>query len=119
MLFCETADVNEVWSVVATAVANNELGIAAKVTPEDGQGRKPRLICIYTKDFTDLKDVSRVLNKMKELGLVDSREKPIYYKCGESCCQPLNVIDTDMFCRCVHLSRAFIRQPVQYQSLAL
>ncbi|KUJ14853.1 DUF1917-domain-containing protein [Mollisia scopiformis] len=81
MLFCDEAEVNAVWSVVARATADNDLGIAAKVAPDDGQNRKPRLMCIYTKDFTDMKDVSRVLHKMKDLGLVNNREKPIYYKC--------------------------------------
>jgi hypothetical protein len=84
MLFSEVEDVNDVWAVVAKATANNELGIAAKVAPDDGQdARAARLICIYTKDFTDMEDVSRVLHKMKDLGLVDSRKRPIYYKCGE------------------------------------
>lgn len=80
MLFCDSEYVNESWSIVAQATADNELGIAAKVAPDCGDG-KPRLICVYTKDFTDMADVSRVVHKMKELGLF---EKPIYYKCGES-----------------------------------
>lgn len=85
MLFSEVEDVNEVWAVVAKATAKDELGVAAKVAPDDGSNnRKPRLICIYTKDFTDMADVSRVLHKMKDLGLVDTRKKPIYYKCGAS-----------------------------------
>ncbi|KAE8448245.1 hypothetical protein EG329_009676 [Mollisiaceae sp. DMI_Dod_QoI] len=81
MIFCDAAEVNDVWSVVARATANNDLGIAAKVAPGDGLDRKERLICIYTKDFNDMKDVSRVVHKLKDLGIIDSREKPIYYKC--------------------------------------
>jgi len=84
MIFCQAAEVNAVWSVIARATASNELGIAAKVTPDDGDDRKPRLICIYTKDFTDMKDVSRVIHKLRDLGLVEPRGKPIYYKCGKS-----------------------------------
>jgi len=82
MIFCQPNEVNDVWAVVARATANNELGIAAKVSPDDGD-RKDRVICIYTKDFTDMKDVSRVMHKLKYLGVVDSRGKPIYYKCGK------------------------------------
>ncbi|KAF4630211.1 hypothetical protein G7Y89_g7931 [Cudoniella acicularis] len=81
MLFCPPDEVDPVWAVVARATANNELGIAAKVAPDDGNDRHHRLICIYTKDFSDLEDVIRVLKKLKNLGLFDAREKPIYYKC--------------------------------------
>ena len=83
MIFCQANEVNAVWAVVARATANNELGIAAKVSPDDGDDRKSRLICIYTRDFTDMKDVSRVVHKLKDLGVVDSQGKPIYYKCGK------------------------------------
>ncbi|RDL33826.1 DUF1917-domain-containing protein [Venustampulla echinocandica] len=82
MIFCPPEEVNAVWSIVARATAENDLGIAAKVAPDDGNNRKPRLICIYTKDFTDRQDVSRVIHKLKSLGLVDATSnKSIYYKC--------------------------------------
>lgn len=83
MLFIEQTDVNAVWSAVAKATAKNELGIAAKVAPDEGDTRKHRLICIYTEDFTDMKDVARVLSKLKDLGVFEARGKPIYYKCGK------------------------------------
>ncbi|CAG8958633.1 hypothetical protein HYFRA_00009950 [Hymenoscyphus fraxineus] len=81
MIFCDQVEVNEVWSVVARATINNELGIAAKVAPFDGDIEKSRLMCIYTKDFTDMEDVNRVVQKLKSLGLVVLKGKPIYYKC--------------------------------------
>ena len=81
MMFCPQNEVNAVWSVIARATAEADLGIAAKVAPDDGRSGE-RLICIYTKDFTDLDDVTRVIRKMKNLGLVESR-KPLYYKCGK------------------------------------
>ncbi len=85
MIFCTPAEVNDVWTVVAQNTATNELGIAAKVAPDDGgDNRKSRLICIYTKDFTNMKDVYRVVNKLKALGLLSGRDKAIYYKCGKS-----------------------------------
>ena len=83
MIFCPANEINAVWAVVARATADNDLGIAAKVTPDGGDGRD-RLICIYTMDFSNMKDVTRVIRKMKDLGLVDTRERPIYYKCGQS-----------------------------------
>lgn len=78
MLFRDSEHVNDTWAVVARATANNELGIGAKVAPDDGQN-KMRLICVYTKDFTNMEDVSRVVHKMRELGLVENQ---IWYKCG-------------------------------------
>lgn len=82
MLFCTPEEVNEVWSVVARNTINNDLGIAAKVAPNDGDPEKQRLMCIYTKDFSDMEDVKRVVQKLKSLGLVEIKSKPIYYKCG-------------------------------------
>jgi hypothetical protein len=83
MIFCESTEVDATWSVVARATASNELGIAAKVSPRGNDDRQPRLICVYTKNFTDMKDVSRVARKMSDLGLISTKGKPIYYKCGE------------------------------------
>ncbi|KAL6870251.1 DUF1917 domain-containing protein [Trichoderma novae-zelandiae] len=82
MLFCPATEVNEVWEIVAKATANNELGIAAKVAPRSPleDPRKDRLLCIYTADFADKADVGRVLQKLRELKLVEARGRPIYYK---------------------------------------
>lgn len=83
MLFPPVHQVNHAWSIIAHAVATNQLGIGTKVSPkrEDPETRS-RLICIYTDDFSDKEDVIRVLRKLKELGLV-SCGRPIYYKCGK------------------------------------
>lgn len=67
------------WSKVARATANGELGIAAKISPREEPDRQ-RLVCIYTRDFNDKDDVARVLKRLKELGLV--RQKQICYKTG-------------------------------------
>lgn len=84
MMFCEITEVDAFWSIIAHATASNDLGTAAKVAPRSNDDRQPRLICIYTKDFTDMNDVARVVGKMRDLGLVNMRGRPIYYKCGES-----------------------------------
>ena len=87
MLFPPVHLVNQIWSLIARQTATNSLGVAAKVAPRDIENdpydRKPRLICIYTKDFSDEKDVVRVLQKLRQLGLVELKERPIYYKIGE------------------------------------
>ncbi|KAH6606255.1 hypothetical protein Trco_005408 [Trichoderma cornu-damae] len=86
MLFCPASEVNGVWEIVAKATANNELGIAAKVAPRSPleDPRKDRIVCIYTADFRDKADVGRVLQKMRELKLVEARGRPIHYKPGNS-----------------------------------
>ena len=85
MLFCPPYEVDEVWRIVAKATANNELGIAAKVAPksESDDPKKERLICIYTADFKDRADVNRVLQRLKELKLVPTQGRGIYYKPGK------------------------------------
>ncbi|KPM40178.1 hypothetical protein AK830_g6366 [Neonectria ditissima] len=82
MLFCPPAEVNDVWEIVAKSTANNELGIAAKVAPRsvNDDPRKDRIVCVYTSDFGDKADVGRVLQKLRELRLVEARGRPIYYK---------------------------------------
>lgn len=86
MLFCALSEVNDVWEIVAKATANNELGIAAKVAPRSPleNPHKDRLICLYTTDFRDTADVGRVLQKLRELRLVEARGRPIYYKPGKA-----------------------------------
>lgn len=86
MLFCPPSEVNKIWELVARATAQNELGVAAKVLPRPqfDDARKDRLICIYTTDFQDKGDVGRVLQRLKELKLAEPKQRPIYYKPGES-----------------------------------
>ncbi|KAL2179427.1 uncharacterized protein P884DRAFT_275773 [Thermothelomyces heterothallicus CBS 202.75] len=79
MLFPGPEHVNEVWTKVATATANGELGITAKVETRV-RADKERLVCIYTRDFRDKDDVRRVLNRMRELELVRPGGRQIYYK---------------------------------------
>lgn len=82
MLFPYPEDVNRQWAIVAEATVNRELGMAAKVAPDNGDGdRTQRLICLYTKDFSDTDDVKRVLDRLVGLGLVKEKdERGIYYK---------------------------------------
>ena len=84
MIFCGAAEVDDIWEAVAKATAKNQLGIAAKVAPRnpDEDSRKDRIICVYTADFTNTKDVERVLLKLREMRLIEPRGKPIWYKPG-------------------------------------
>lgn len=70
------ADVDDVWAKVAEATRAGELGISAKVStalnnPSNPRGAGPRthVICVYTRDCRDLRDVGRVLAGLRRLGL--------------------------------------------------
>ena len=63
MLFVKQEKVNDAWEKIARATAAGKLGSAAKVAiskdlNDNGRGA---LICIYVKDFSDKKEVKRVL----------------------------------------------------------
>ena len=80
MLFPDEDDCTRVWSLVAHGVAQNRLGPGAKIATDTG-GKGARLICVYTKNFSDMKDVKRVLHELVDMGLVSGGDRGIYYKC--------------------------------------
>lgn len=84
MLFCDPDLVDDVWAAIAKATSRNELGCMAKVAPraEGADRRKQRLICIYTTNFQDKKDVTRVLQRLRQMGLGERTFGTIYYKPG-------------------------------------
>ncbi|KAL2831247.1 hypothetical protein BJY01DRAFT_260609 [Aspergillus pseudoustus] len=82
MLFITPDRIDSYWRAVVEGTMRGELGHAAKVATDagDGEGRA-RLICIYTKDYRDREDIKQVLMRLMELKLVRKGERPIYYKC--------------------------------------
>jgi len=66
-----------IWARIARAVWDGRLGHAAKVatwrpTPSRMQkrGEKPsQVVCVYTKDCSDVEDLQRVLVALRELGI--------------------------------------------------
>jgi hypothetical protein len=74
MFFPQADQVNEVWAKVCEGVDANRLGTGAKVSTSSKTSQKPedpaRLICVYTKDFTDVADVKRVLLALEGMGLI-------------------------------------------------
>ena len=91
MLFVRPNRVNRVWESVARATHGGGLGIAAKVAPKDpdllfsaeDEAKRVRLVCIYTSDFRDVDDVTRVLRRLESMRLVTRQGRGrIYYKCG-------------------------------------
>ncbi len=84
MFFPLQDDLPRFWRLVAEGVVDNRLGPTAKVATADTNGEmtRPRLICVYTKDFSDLEDVKRVLCELVRMDLVSTDSgRGIYYKC--------------------------------------
>jgi hypothetical protein len=80
MLFPNDDDYPRTWRLVAEATAEGKLGAISKAaTPSDVDPLN--LICVYTFDFTNIDDVSRVLEGLIDLGACTRDGKPIYYKC--------------------------------------
>ena len=85
MLFPQPQDVNRVWSLVAQATADGELGHAAKVATDDGSGDRARLICAYNEDYANEAGVRKSLECLVRMGLVEGpgpakTNRGIYYK---------------------------------------
>jgi hypothetical protein len=79
MLFPAENDAPGIWRRIVSAVIENKLGTAAKIATDGST----RLICIYTKDFSDVADVKRVVQQLEKMGLLPPKEtgRSIYYKC--------------------------------------
>ncbi|KAJ7691554.1 hypothetical protein B0H17DRAFT_1133638 [Mycena rosella] len=76
-------------ALVANATANNRLGTGAKIaTAREEEGDRYRLICVYTRDFTDKEDVECVLLQLVRMEFMPAEKsgskikgKGIHYKC--------------------------------------
>lgn len=80
MLFPSEQSAPGVWKRVVTAVIEGKLGVGAKIATDDG-GKGSRLICLYTKDFSDEADVKRVVQQMEKSNLLPGEGRSVYYKC--------------------------------------
>lgn len=66
MLFIPPAEIRDTWARVASATRRGELGIQAKVAT--GVTNRDVLICVYTRDCRDLRDVAGVLARLRAMG---------------------------------------------------
>ena len=82
LVFVSERNVDEVWAKIKKATEEGKLGSSAKVaTAKPSPLGKPsqRVICVYTYDWTDEKDVKRVREEMRKLGIIEG----IPYKADE------------------------------------
>jgi hypothetical protein len=80
LVFVDRRDVDDVWQKIYAALIAGKLGSHAKVStarpnPNSTNPNK-HVICVYTYDSEDRKDVMRIRDSLRELGLVS----PIAYK---------------------------------------
>ena len=80
MLFPPDDIVDGTWRLVVESVIGNRLGSGAKIATGPSNPGRPRLICVYTSDWSDVSDVRRVLDELVELGLCPREGNGIYYK---------------------------------------
>ena len=73
LVFVDVEGVDEVWAKVKKATEGGELGHRAKVATakRNPLATRPekKVICVYTYDWTDDKDVRRIREELRELGI--------------------------------------------------
>jgi hypothetical protein len=83
LVFVDPKNVNEVWAKIKKATVEGKLGNDAKVAtakPNPLAGKSgAKVICVYTYDWTDEKDVKRIREELRKLGIVNK----IPYKSDE------------------------------------
>lgn len=75
LVFINLENVDEVWAKIKNAVEEGRLGDSAKVATAK---KKPlyedsnvKVICVYTYDWADEKDVRRIREELKKLGITN------------------------------------------------
>lgn len=83
LIFVDPKNVDEVWLKIKKAVEEGKLGGSAKVAtakPNPLAGRSDaKVICVYTYDWTDEKDVKRIRDELRQIGITNK----IPYKADE------------------------------------
>jgi hypothetical protein len=83
LIFVDPENVDEVWAKIKKAVEEGKLGDSAKVAtakPNPLAGKSDaKVICVYTYDWTDEKDVKRIREELRKLGITNK----ISYKADE------------------------------------
>ena len=73
LIFVSNHNVDRIWAKIRTAVEEGKLGGSAKVATAkvnlDFPGSKTKVICVYTYDWQDEKDVKRVREELRKIGI--------------------------------------------------
>jgi hypothetical protein len=83
LIFVPLENIDEVWAKVKRAVEEGKLGSSAKASTAkpnpNAATSKEKVICVYTYDWTDEKDVRRIREELRKLGITNK----IPYKSDE------------------------------------
>ena len=82
LVFVDVDDVDEIWTKIKKAVEDGKLGDSAKVAtakPNPHATSLAKVISVYTYDWTDERDVRRVREELRKLGIMEK----IPYKADE------------------------------------
>ncbi|MDR7007026.1 putative phosphothreonine lyase domain-containing protein [Paraburkholderia strydomiana] len=69
-IFVSPTDVDKEWSKVSGAIENNQLMCAKVSTALRSIGRNGHVICVYTHDWADRRDIMRAREVLRSLGSV-------------------------------------------------
>lgn len=82
-MFVPVAERDETWQKIKQATEEGKLGGSAKVATmkpnANGSNPNVKVICVYTYDWTDEKDIKRVRAVLRELGI----DRKIAYKADD------------------------------------
>ena len=67
MVFAKSSEIDALWSRIASATHSGTLGYFAKVSPRSDS--PSHVICVYTRDYTDRRDVDKVRDGLRRLGV--------------------------------------------------
>lgn len=79
LAFCPENQIDAAWQQIKDATEQGLLGPSSKVSTKLGKQGNDFVICIYTKNWKNEKDVMRVRGELRELGFT----KPMPYKSDE------------------------------------
>jgi Basophilic leukemia-expressed protein Bles03 len=73
LIFLKRNEADEMWSKIKAAVEEGKLGSAAKISTNHPASVRfnpdEQVVCVYTYDWTDEKDVMRIRRQLRELGI--------------------------------------------------
>lgn len=83
LIFVSNHNIDRVWAKIREAIEDGRLGSMAKAATakinSDFTGSKVKVICVYTYDWRDEKDVKRVREELRRIGIA----RKIAYKTDE------------------------------------
>lgn len=83
LVFVDAKNVDKVWAKIKKATEEGKLGSSAKVATAkpnpNATNPETKVICVYTYDWADEKDVKRIREELKKIGIANK----IPYKSDE------------------------------------